>query len=46
MKLEISCLFFYLLCETMLTEKYQPQRLDKTLSKYSKYNKSVREVGD
>ena len=28
----------------MLTEKYQPQRPDKVLSKYSKLSKSVREI--
>ena len=29
-----------------LVDKYQPQRLDKALSKYSKHSRSVQEIED
>ena len=45
-KVKNFVLDFYLNRETILklSKKYKPQRLDKVLSKYSKYSKSVGEI--
>ena len=47
-KIRKSMLDFYVLHDIIckLTLIYQPQRLEKVLSKYSKHNRSVREIED